>query len=203
MRLAGTLSVSFNNGPGARYVVFLQGCAHKCKGCQNPETWDFSGGYETTTKELLADILSHKYIDGITLSGGDPFYQQEACIDLIQQLPYNLTVWCYTGFLYEEIQDTKLAPLCDAIVSGPYVEELRCEGALYGSTNQKITYLSGRKHMKIVEVDKSFKTFVDENDGYCPCAVFKTPDTKCMCKDFREQPHEGLCHCGRFEKVKE
>ena len=56
--------------------------------------------------------------------------------------------------------------------------------------------------MKIVEVCPSIKTLVERNDGYCPCAVFKTPDTKCMCKEFREQTVPGLCHCGRFEKVR-
>lgn len=55
--------------------------------------------------------------------------------------------------------------------------------------------------MLIKEVDKSVKELVDQNDGYCPCAVHKTPDTKCMCKEFREQTTPGLCHCGRFEKV--
>lgn len=54
--------------------------------------------------------------------------------------------------------------------------------------------------MKIKEVDPSIKALVDENDGYCPCAVENTPDTKCMCKEFREQQTPGLCHCGRFEK---
>lgn len=56
--------------------------------------------------------------------------------------------------------------------------------------------------MKIREINPSIKALVDQNDGYCPCAVFKTPDTKCICKEFREQ-EEGECHCGRFEKVKE
>lgn len=57
------------------------------------------------------------------------------------------------------------------------------------------------KDMKIKEVDKSIKVLVDANDGYCPCLVAKNEDTKCMCKDFREQTTPGKCHCGRFEKV--
>lgn len=55
--------------------------------------------------------------------------------------------------------------------------------------------------MKILEVNPHIKELVDINDGYCPCLVQKNPDTKCMCKDFREQTTPGLCHCGRFEKV--
>ena len=52
----------------------------------------------------------------------------------------------------------------------------------------------------IKEIDPSIKALVEENDGYCPCAVFKTPETKCVCKEFRDQP-VGVCHCGRFEKI--
>lgn len=55
--------------------------------------------------------------------------------------------------------------------------------------------------LKIKEVDPSIKKLVDDNGGYCPCAVFKTPDTRCVCKEFREQQTTGLCHCGRYEKV--
>ena len=57
--------------------------------------------------------------------------------------------------------------------------------------------------LKIKEVTPSVKVLVDNNGGYCPCAVFKTPDTRCICKEFREQNHPGLCHCGRYEKVYE
>jgi hypothetical protein len=57
--------------------------------------------------------------------------------------------------------------------------------------------------VKIIERDPSFKKLVEENDGYCPCLVLRNEDTKCMCKDFREQKHPGVCHCGRFEKVAE
>jgi hypothetical protein len=57
--------------------------------------------------------------------------------------------------------------------------------------------------VKIIERDPSFKKLVEENDGYCPCLVLRNEDTKCMCKDFREQKYPGVCHCGRFEKVAE
>lgn len=58
-----------------------------------------------------------------------------------------------------------------------------------------------RKNMKLtVEIDHSIAELVEQNDGYCPCAIFKNEDTKCMCKEFREQ-ESGVCHCGRYEKV--
>ena len=55
--------------------------------------------------------------------------------------------------------------------------------------------------LKIIEINPDFKKHVDANDGYCPCLIERSPDTKCMCKDFREQQEAGQCHCGRFEKV--
>lgn len=137
MRVAGVLPCSFVNGEGSRYVVFVQGCKHGCKGCQNPETWDFNGGYEMTTEEIAADYKKRRLLDGITLSGGDPFYQQEACMELLDLLP-DVNVWIYTGYEYEEICDTPLAKRADVLVVGPYREELRCEGQMYGSSNQKI-----------------------------------------------------------------
>lgn len=49
--------------------------------------------------------------------------------------------------------------------------------------------------------DASIRECVDTNDGYCPCEIYKTPDTKCMCKSFRDQRVPGPCHCGLYEKV--
>ena len=137
MRIAGTLPCSFVNGDGARFVVFVQGCGHHCPGCQNPETWDFDGGTEISPEQLAAEIRKHRYIDGITLSGGDPFYQQEECLALVRLLP-GMNVWIYTGFHYEGIRDTELARAADVLVTGPFVEELKCEGRMYGSSNQEI-----------------------------------------------------------------
>jgi anaerobic ribonucleoside-triphosphate reductase activating protein len=137
MRIAGTLPVSLVNGDGIRYVVFVQGCGHYCTGCHNPETWDFDGGKEVEPELIAADIKRRKHLDGITLSGGDPFYQQEACLELLRLLP-GVNVWIYTGFEYNEICDTELAKAADVLVTGPYVDELRCVGKMYGSSNQEI-----------------------------------------------------------------
>lgn len=137
MRINGILPCSFINGEGARYVVFVQGCKHHCDGCQNPETWSFNGGVKVEVKSIADDFKTRKLLDGITLSGGDPFFQQEECVRLIKLLsPVN--VWIYTGFEYEEIKDTELASLADVVVTGRFVKELACEGKMYGSSNQKI-----------------------------------------------------------------
>ena len=137
MRVAGTLSCSLVNGEGIRYVIFTQGCRHGCRGCQNPDTWDFGGGVVWTPEELAEDIRKHKYIDGITLSGGDPMEQESECLRLLDLLP-GMNVWLYTGYEWPEISDRELPHRVDAVVTGRFVEELRCEGKYYGSSNQKI-----------------------------------------------------------------
>ena len=137
MRVAGILPCSFINGDGARYVVFTQGCPHRCKGCHNPVTWDPNGGTERSVYEIASDYRKRRLLDGITLSGGDPFLQQDACMELLDLLP-GVNVWVYTGYEYEEICDTPLAKRADVLVVGPYREELRCEGKMYGSSNQRI-----------------------------------------------------------------
>lgn len=141
INIEGVQKLSLVNGDGCRLVIFVQGCAHHCKGCQNPQTWPFNGGEVWNTVELAAAIRpwveSHP-IDGITLSGGDPMYQDGACMELLELLPDDLNVWLYTGFVYEEIKDRPLVRRADVVVDGEYVEALRCEGQMYGSSNQRI-----------------------------------------------------------------
>lgn len=137
LRIAGTLPCSLVNGEGVRYVVFTQGCGHHCPGCHNPGTWDFDGGSLISVEELAEDYKRHRLVDGITLSGGDPFYQQEACVELLKLLP-GVDAWIYTGFEYEDIQDTQLAQMADVLVTGPFIADLAIEGKMYGSSNQKI-----------------------------------------------------------------
>lgn len=137
MKIAGILPCSFVNGDGARYVVFVQGCSHHCSGCHNPETWDFDGGTEMTVEDIATDYRKHRLLDGITLSGGDPFFQKQECLALLGMLP-DVNVWIYTGFEYEEICHTELAKMADVLVTGRFVQELACDGKMYGSSNQKI-----------------------------------------------------------------
>jgi anaerobic ribonucleoside-triphosphate reductase activating protein len=137
VRINGILPCSFVNGDGARMVVFAQGCKHHCKGCQNPETWNLDGGMDVPVERLAEEYKKHRLLDGITLSGGDPFFQQDECLKLIDLLP-GVNVWIYTGYEYEDICDTPLANRADVLVVGRFVEELRCDGKMYGSSNQKI-----------------------------------------------------------------
>ena len=144
------------NGPGVRTSLFVSGCRHHCKGCFNPETWNFNYGQPFTQQEIDAIIKASEpsFIDGLTLLGGEPLEpeNQSAIIELLKQfktkLP-NKSIWCYTGFSFEndilEKFNTKseniaeLLPLLDVLVDGKFVEELKSSALLFrGSSNQNI-----------------------------------------------------------------
>lgn len=89
--------------------------------------------------DIAEDFKKRRMLDGITLSGGDPFCQQEECLELLRLLP-GVNVWIYTGFEYEDICNTELAKKADALIVGKFVQELKCEGKMYGSENQRIIF---------------------------------------------------------------
>lgn len=147
MRIAGIRRHSSVNGPGVRYVLFFQGCSHACPGCQNPETHALDGGMVVDTATITADIATTKYIDGVTLSGGDPFAQTEALGEIARackQTKRNL--WVYTGFTYEEILlgmagEAAIGILkdVDVLVDGRFIQALRDEKCRWrGSSNQRL-----------------------------------------------------------------
>ena len=146
-RIAGTVRHSSVDGPGVRYLVFFQGCPHHCPGCQNPETWDPQGGEETTAEELAEEMRSTRYLDGITLSGGDPLLQPEAVIVMADAAhEKGLSVWSYTGWTFEALLqgaagETALEALrhIDVLVDGPFVQDKLSGDHIYrGSGNQRL-----------------------------------------------------------------
>ena len=147
VRIAGQKKHSSVNGPGVRYVLFMQGCPHHCPGCQNPETHDIAGGEEMTVGEVVDDILATRYLDGLTLSGGDPLLQPEASMEIAAAAKKaGLNVWLYTGWTFSQIMDGKAGQVAkevltyiDVLVDGPYVEALRSEEVIWrGSSNQHL-----------------------------------------------------------------
>ena len=114
------------DGPGFRTAIYCAGCRHACKGCHNPESWDFNAGRWMDVEELLADIKADELSD-VSFSGGDPFYQVEAFTELARRIKEETTktIWCWTGFTLEEIQaDEKLSqllPYLGAARHGPAV----------------------------------------------------------------------------------
>ena len=153
LRLCGEVRHSMVDGPGVRYAVFLQGCPHHCKGCQNPETWDPDAVPLTPADEVLERIRNEKFLDGITLSGGDPLMQPEAAKYLADGAhALGLNVWCYTGWLYEDLVSGKAGSSpadaaakqnalnsMDVLVDGPFLLEQLSKQSIYrGSSNQRL-----------------------------------------------------------------
>lgn len=149
INIAEITKESIVDGEGYRYTIFVQGCAHKCPGCHNQYTWDFSGGKVYTPEmleEVIKEILEDPIIDGITLSGGDPFYQPEACTEFIKELKKrnkDLTIWVYTGFTWEEViqnrERLELVKQCDVLIDGPFLEYKKSlELKFRGQGNQRV-----------------------------------------------------------------
>ena len=86
IRIAGLVSDSVVDGPGIRYAIFTQGCDHGCKGCHNPQTHDFNEGIDVNIDKLINQIVKNPILSGVTLTGGDPFYQIDASLELAYKL---------------------------------------------------------------------------------------------------------------------
>ena len=146
MRIANTVSDSIVDGPGLRFTVFTQGCPHNCPGCHNPETHDISAGRECTVEVLAEKMGSNPLLDGLTLSGGDPFLQGEECAQLAQIAhELGLNVWAYTGYTYEWLlahgdkHQLQLLETVDVLVDGRFILEQKSYAALFrGSANQRL-----------------------------------------------------------------
>lgn len=139
-------SSSLSNGCGWRVVLWVSGCSHCCKNCHNPETWDVNAGKEYTDKQKqkIMELLSHDYINGLTLSGGDPLHphNRNEIADLVKTVKntyLDKDIWLYTGYEYEQIADLDILNYIDYLVDGPYVESLRDVSLPFrGSSNQRI-----------------------------------------------------------------
>lgn len=146
IRIAGIEKESITDGTGIRYTIFTQGCLHNCLGCHNKDTHDFNAGRSITIEEILTDLRENPLLDGITLSGGDPFFQCSACIKLIKAVKKefeHFNIWAYTGFKYEEIlkvkEMTKMLHLIDVLVDGRFeLNNRTLESKFIGSTNQRL-----------------------------------------------------------------
>lgn len=156
-----------NNGDGLRVVLWVSGCEHCCKKCQNPQTWEYSSGiqFDQSAKEEILNQLKLPYIEGITLSGGDPLAAENVSevykiVDEIRLSFPSKTIWLYTGYTLEQLYSPisgqlpraayknendvyklrqKVISACDVVVDGEYIDELR-DVTLHwcGSSNQRV-----------------------------------------------------------------
>jgi anaerobic ribonucleoside-triphosphate reductase activating protein len=148
IRVAGIERESVVDGPGLRFVIFTQGCSHHCSGCHNPDTWDFEGGQEMDTDEILKQIEEIGLIRGVTLSGGEPFERAAACALLAEQIKsMGLDIITYTGYTFEKLQSRasedadvkRLLDATDVLVDGPFIAgERDWDLHFRGSRNQRL-----------------------------------------------------------------
>ncbi|MCI8990896.1 MAG: anaerobic ribonucleoside-triphosphate reductase activating protein [Lawsonibacter sp.] len=153
MNYADIKKVDVANGPGVRVSLFVSGCSHRCEGCFNPETWDFSYGVPFGEAEIqqILTFLAPDHIRGLSLLGGEPFEpdNQRAVLELVRRVRRELpgkTVWCYTGYLFEELAGNQvgthsrtLLEGLDVLVDGPFVLAKKDLGLRFrGSHNQRI-----------------------------------------------------------------
>lgn len=154
IRISAVVQDSIVDGPGLRMTVFTQGCPHRCPGCHNPHTHDFEGGYDERIDVLAEKMRRNPLLDGLTLSGGEPFAQAGACARLAKRAhELGLSVWTYSGYAFEQLlqmQDADVRALLaetDVLVDGPFLLEQRSlELKFRGSANQRI--LDMKKSLK-------------------------------------------------------
>jgi anaerobic ribonucleoside-triphosphate reductase activating protein len=115
----------------------VQGCSRHCSGCHNQQTWDVNGGELRTVDDVADELNKYNYCDGLTITGGEPMEQEEALLELLSKIKFR-NVWLYTGYTLAEIRHRPILRKIDVLVDGPFVESLKCEGRLYGSSNQTI-----------------------------------------------------------------
>ncbi|HEY8362091.1 MAG TPA: anaerobic ribonucleoside-triphosphate reductase activating protein [Tissierellaceae bacterium] len=144
LRIAGIVEESIVDGPGIRLVVFTQGCKHNCVGCHNPETHSFTGGKLVDIDSIVEMVKSNPLLDGITLSGGEPFEQVKECTYLAKKIKeLGLSVVTYTGYTFEEIlKDERLRELLlytDILIDGKFdITKKSLDLQFRGSSNQRI-----------------------------------------------------------------
>lgn len=134
------------NGPGVRVSFFVSGCRNRCKGCFNPETWNFNHGEEFNLSTFIEidNALNRDYIEGLTILGGDPFEPEniEMITGMCEFYKSNnplKSIWVYTGYLYEDLKDLEIMDYIDVLVDGPFIESKKDISLQFrGSGNQRI-----------------------------------------------------------------
>ena len=157
LQIAGIVDDSIVDGDGCRLTVFVQGCARRCPGCQNPETQPMEGGHAIDTAAILQQMAENPILSGVTFSGGEPFLQPAPLASLARAVHQRgLDVWSYSGFTLEELakraeKDKATRALLnelDVLVDGPYEEEQR----------DLTLHFRGSQNQRVIDMKKTRKT---------------------------------------------
>lgn len=147
LRIAGVVKESIVDGPGFRYVIFTQGCPHRCEECHNPQTHDMNGGRMESFDFFIQDINKNPLLNGITLSGGEPFMQAKKLAKFLSKIDLNrYNIIAYSGFEYEYLLKNSneengyldLLEKIDVLIDGKFEKALKSDKVKFrGSTNQR------------------------------------------------------------------
>ena len=144
------------NGDGLRVVLWLAGCSHCCKGCQNPLTWDPEGGlpFDNAAKQEIFEQLNQSYISGITFSGGDPMHEanrldvRNFMAEIKEKYP-DKTIWMYTGDVWENIYQNPVMQYVNVLVDGEFeIDKLDAKLLWKGSSNQRVIDVQASLHQE-------------------------------------------------------
>lgn len=146
MNYAEIKKVDIANGPGVRVSLFVSGCRNHCKGCFNPETWDFDYGrpFTRATEDEIIEALRPSWIQGLSILGGEPTEEENAAVLIpflkrVRAVLPDKDIWLYSGYTYETLRDKEILTLADVLVDGPFLLEQKDAGlAFRGSRNQRI-----------------------------------------------------------------
>ena len=146
MNYAEIKKVDIANGPGVRVSLFVSGCRNHCKGCFNPETWDFDYGrpFTRATEDEIIKALRPSWIQGLSILGGEPTEEENAAVLIpflkrVRAALPDKDIWLYSGYTYEALRDKEILSLADVLVDGPFLLEQKDAGlAFRGSRNQRI-----------------------------------------------------------------
>jgi len=154
IKIAGIIKESIVDGPGIRLVVFTQGCVHNCIGCHNPETHSFSEGHYISTEEILEMVKENPLLDGITLSGGEPFHQGRNCAILANEVKaMGLNVITYTGYTFEEIvNEMEINKSWEDLL---LATDILIDGKFDIDKKSMLLKFRGSKNQRIIDVKKS------------------------------------------------
>ena len=147
LRLFGLAKESITDGPGIRYAIFTQGCPHYCEGCHNQESLSFTAGYWVEESEIVREIAENPLLDGITLSGGEPFMQAPELVEIAKSArEMGLQVMTYSGYAFEELLQLSeersgykdLMMYTDILIDGKFELDKKSLDLRYrGSSNQR------------------------------------------------------------------
>ena len=151
MNYAEIKKVDIANGPGVRVSLFVSGCRNHCKGCFNPETWDFDYGrpFTRATEDEIIEAVRPSWIQGLSILGGEPTEEENAAVLIpflkrVRAVLPDKDIWLYSGYTYEALRDKEILTLADVLVDGPFLLEQKDAGlAFRGSRNQRIIDLRG------------------------------------------------------------